>query len=364
MVGPENGGIVPNMHRLSKYLRCLTSPSIWPALAHRVLPTIEHGAPLAEFQFASVIDVGANKGQFAYFSLLQWPQTQLHCFEPLDSPRDQLRGLMAGRSCEIYDYALGATATTQPIHIADRDDSSSLLSIGENQIEIFHTVEQSSRMVEVRRLDETIRAEQLKGPTLLKIDVQGFELEVLKGGEGLFHAIDVIYTEASFIPLYDAQPLAGEIICFLEARGFRFVGLFNQVSVPGTGAISGGLSVCVAPDHRARLDGCQPRDLPKQEAKLETERARPPMDCQSRLFLKAARGLRLLAGRETKISAADVLARCRRGRPHAGRLGVPEPLKLHGILPEGLFDQCDCLFGHLGWNCLRLFEQHLSRSAS
>jgi hypothetical protein len=79
--------------------------------------------------------------------------------------------------------------------------------------------------IRVARLSEELSSHEIKGPVLLKIDVQGFEGEVLKGCEDMLSHINWIYCEASFVELYQGQPLAHEIIIWLAERGFSLAGV-------------------------------------------------------------------------------------------------------------------------------------------
>jgi hypothetical protein len=62
---------------------------------------------------------------------------------------------------------------------------------------------------------------------LLKIDVQGAELSVLRGAEKTLESVDSIFVECSFVELYEGQALANEVIEFLAARGFSIAGVFG-----------------------------------------------------------------------------------------------------------------------------------------
>lgn len=220
------------MNRLKKGLAALARPAYWPALMRGVVPSVEHGYALARRNFATVIDVGANKGQFATFAHYIWPKANLICFEPLPGPRAKLIAVTAG-CAKIYPLALGEVEGEAEMHIASREDSSSLLPLGETQRRLFDMRETHCFSVPVRRLDTLIDSDTLGGPALLKIDVQGFEFEVLKGAEGLIDAIDAIYVEASFVELYGGQRLANDVAALLGEYGFGEAGRFNLCTSDG-----------------------------------------------------------------------------------------------------------------------------------
>jgi len=211
--------------RLRKYVRLLQTPACWPALVYGVAATLDHEAALGGERFATVIDVGANKGQFATFARWRWPEARLVCFEPLPGPRATLRRVMGGRA-EILECALGAAAGDGRMHLASRADSSSLLALGGRQKAIFGMEESGELEVPVRRLDVCL-AGPLARPSLLKIDVQGYELEVLKGATGLLSWVDAVYVEVSYVELYEGQALHEEVERFLIDAGFRLDGRFN-----------------------------------------------------------------------------------------------------------------------------------------
>jgi len=211
--------------RLRKYLKLLQTPACWPALLHGVAATVEHDTALGRETFATVIDVGANKGQFAVYARTRWPDARLICFEPLPGPRAKLVRVTRGQA-EIHDCALGVEPGQGLMHLATRTDSSSLLPLGTRQKAIFGMEESGTLRVPIKRLDACLSS-PLPRPILLKIDVQGFELEVLKGATDLLPEINAVYVEASYIELYEGQALHHDIEWFLEESGYRLVGRFN-----------------------------------------------------------------------------------------------------------------------------------------
>lgn len=108
------------------------------------------------------------------------------------------------------------------------DDSSSLLPIGKKQSELFpHTGEKETRTTPVLPLNEAINIADITKNSLLKIDVQGFELEVLKGCLLVLDKFKYVYVECSFIELYETQALANDVSGFLIQQGFIFSGIYN-----------------------------------------------------------------------------------------------------------------------------------------
>jgi len=214
------------MKRIGKTLSALTVPGYWPSLARGVVPGFEHGAAFIGREFSTVLDVGANKGQFAVFARHRWPRARVVCFEPLPEPHRRLSKLL-GTGAEIHQVALGDYEGEAEMHLASREDSSSLLALGDAQKRLFSMDETRLFSVPVHRLDNIFNADALARPTLLKIDVQGFEFEVLKGATRLLRGIDQVYVECSFVELYVAQKLASDVTDLLRDFGLTETGRFN-----------------------------------------------------------------------------------------------------------------------------------------
>jgi FkbM family methyltransferase len=223
--------------RLHKLWRILAEPVYRRALRHRVAAAVEHDTVPYGADFRTVVDVGANRGQFALVAARRFPSAALWCFEPLPSARTKLRAVLGSRPhTTILGTALAAHPGEHDMHVTRHDDSSSLHAVGHRQLEEFPGTDEVSLMrVTTARLDELLTQAQIVAPALLKLDVQGSELEVLQGagrllgGDGaadasVFHSILV---ECSFVELYVGQSLATEVISFLNARGWHLSGAYN-----------------------------------------------------------------------------------------------------------------------------------------
>ena len=215
--------------RIRKAVALVRTPSAWRYVRSGVLPGVEHGEVPFDPNIKTVLDVGAARGQFALFALDRWPAATIYCFEPLPGPAAQLATLAPSR-VHVTIAALGDTSGQAAMHLSGRGDSSSLLPIGDRQVREFpETRETGTELVTVTTLDEVIDPDELAAPVLLKIDVQGGELAVLRGAGSVLDRIDEIYVECAFVELYAGQPLASDVISFLLAAGFQLRGVFNLV---------------------------------------------------------------------------------------------------------------------------------------
>lgn len=227
LTGRRRGFLWHSWRRLRKLVRLLSNPKFLLGLRHGVGASIEHQALLAGLPITSVVDVGANRGQFALLALALFPQAHIYAFEPTPQPLRRLNAWAAGETrLTVRQLALGAKRGEMLMHLSLSDDNSSLHRPTERQlIEFPPTRMVDSMIVPVARLDEVLSRAELPGPALLKIDVQGHEMEVLIGCEGLLDAFDHILVECTYIELYEGQALADQVITHLAERGFRAEGV-------------------------------------------------------------------------------------------------------------------------------------------
>ncbi len=216
--------------RLSKLWKISTSAqTLHAALFFRVFAAVEH-APVLKQALKSVVDIGANNGQFA-LAARRYTSAKVHCFEPLTSAHSKLKRLFRHEAemVVVYPYAIGKVSGVANINVAGRSDSSSLLEIGAEQVRQFPgTGPVGIEKIQVRRLSDCIAKDELKSPALLKIDVQGYEFTCLEGCSDVLDCFDYVYCECSFVELYVGQALASEIIGYLANHGLRFAGVYNS----------------------------------------------------------------------------------------------------------------------------------------
>lgn len=191
------------------------------------MPAVEHTEAIGRLTLKTLIDVGANKGQFSLIVRYLFPDVEIHAFEPLETER-KLYQLVVAEPVKLYSTALGAATGQATFFITSRRDSSSLLKPSAAQETAYGLAQTSSITVPVARLSQVVDISAMPRPILLKLDVQGSELDVLNGAEEILPFVDIIYCEASFVQLYERQPLAHEIASYLMQHGFALRGVFNQ----------------------------------------------------------------------------------------------------------------------------------------
>ena len=198
-------------------------------LRHRVAAGVEHARILSGLDCRTVVDIGANRGQFALVARRCLPRARVLSFEPLPAAAATFRTVFADDDrVTLHEVAIGPVRGNATLHISRRDDSSSLLPITSTQVALFPgTAEVATATVRVAPLREFMLVPDILPPALLKLDVQGFELEALRGCEDMLGQFAYVYVECSFVELYSSQALADEVIAWLRKRGFKFCGVHN-----------------------------------------------------------------------------------------------------------------------------------------
>jgi FkbM family methyltransferase len=198
----------------------------------RVAAGMEHERLLRSLNCATVVDIGANRGQFALVARHCLPAARIISFEPLAAPAACFRAVLGHDPLiALHQVAIGPVATEAIIHVAAEDDSSSLLPMTALQKSMYSGMnEVGTETIRVETLAQRVTAEDLRSPALLKIDVQGYELSTLQGCAALLRKFAFAYVECSFVELYAGQALAHEVIAYMSEQGFKLQGVYNLSS--------------------------------------------------------------------------------------------------------------------------------------
>jgi FkbM family methyltransferase len=189
-----------------------------PTSLYRLAQRLNKVAPIR-----TVIDVGAHNGEFAKLSAVCFPGAAIHCFEPLPICQPALAALARqDPRVTIHPFALGEVEGDIAMHQCDFESSSSLLQMQDGLRSLLPAGTRSTLVqAEVRRLDSFQSI--VEGPAFLKLDVQGYELHVLRGARRALESIAAIQAEIIFEPFYEGQADFRSLINMLADAGFRFV---------------------------------------------------------------------------------------------------------------------------------------------
>jgi FkbM family methyltransferase len=188
----------------------------------------------AKQQIGRVIDVGANEGQFYKFLRLEVGFTgQIVSFEPIPELAARLQEHSTkDPSWTVHACALGATAGELTLNVTARTAFSSfMLPLARDSSFSGNVVERTIR-VTVSTLDEMFPDPIALRHTYLKLDTQGFDLEVAKGGSVALGTIPALQTEVSFFALYDGMPNYQKSLSTFGQYGFHVSDFFVVAARP------------------------------------------------------------------------------------------------------------------------------------
>jgi FkbM family methyltransferase len=217
-------------NRCYKLTQVIRSTMLLKALLfHGVLAGVEHRQIFSK-TLSTVVDIGANRGQFALAARKWAPSARIISFEPLKAAANIFRKVFQMESgVVLHQAAIGPRAGEAIIHIAASDDSSSILPITRKQTALFPgTKKIGTEKVSIGPLSNYVAAREIVQPAMLKLDVQGYELEALRGCRDLLDRFSLAYVECSFVELYSGQALADDIVAWLRERGWCFDGIYNM----------------------------------------------------------------------------------------------------------------------------------------
>jgi FkbM family methyltransferase len=179
----------------------------------------------------TVLDIGANEGQFARAIREVLPAAQIHAFEPAAVPFAALRRMeKADPRLRAYPLAVADLEGEVPFHVNAFSPASSILEVGPLGADAFPYIRASTtESVRVTTLDGWAARTPFEEPLLIKIDVQGCEDRVLRGGGTTIRRAAALIVEVSYWEVYRGQALFKEVFDLLVEAGFRFGGTTGNV---------------------------------------------------------------------------------------------------------------------------------------
>lgn len=182
-----------------------------------------------------IFDIGAYDGRSAIEYLKEFPKSKIYSFEPTKKSFEKLnKNFGIHSNITIFNTAFSNFKGETDFHINSSGLTNSLLKLSNTRInnEVYNLKEETIEKVAVTTLDSFTAEMNIDNINILKIDVQGAELSVLKGAENLLKnkKIDALFVEVEFLKLYADQPLFHDISSFLYQYDYHLYSLYNLTS--------------------------------------------------------------------------------------------------------------------------------------
>ena len=195
-----------------------------------------------------VFDIGAYHGEFADLCLQRWPTADVSCFEPAAKEAQYLiQRFGIDERVRVFSTLVGARERTDVIlHLNDT---------GSSVLADHSGVQRPTQACTMRTVDAVVVEEHAdRAPDLLKIDVQGYELDVLEGAEHSLARISAILVETNLIDVYEGAALLPKLMAWLDARGWVPYDVCGLIRRPLDRALWQADFVFVQREHELRRD--------------------------------------------------------------------------------------------------------------
>jgi FkbM family methyltransferase len=201
---------------------------------------LRHRLLFSQLQLDLILDVGANTGQFARQCRAAGYSGRILSFEPSAAAHAAL--LQSAADDPLWNVAdriaLGAANGEIEINIAANSYSSSILPMLDSHLSAAPASQYLHiEKVPIRRLDDVLLSDDPSRRIFLKLDVQGYESQVLAGATQLLPRTIAVQLEMSLLPLYEGEVLMPEICATMVANGFELWDLEPSFRDPITGRL-------------------------------------------------------------------------------------------------------------------------------
>lgn len=161
----------------------------------------------------TVIDVGAAYGDWSALAGRLFPEARMLLVEPLS----EFAPFLEARAHELRDATVIAAAAGRepggaPLHVHGDLVGTSLRDEPGTGA--------ADREVTVVTIDALVEEHAAEGPFVVKLDVQGAELDVLAGATATLESTELVQLEALLFPFYDGAPELADVVAFMRSAGF------------------------------------------------------------------------------------------------------------------------------------------------
>ena len=176
---------------------------------------------IPDFSPQCIYDIGANVGVFTLLVKAIFPDVEIHAFEPHPDLREKfLENTQHLTNIHFHPIAAGSEKCFMKLNETNFIDASSLLNVSETGTKIYDVKKVNEIVVQVENLDDYVLSNNLNLPDLIKLDIQGYELEALQGLTYCLDRSTYILSEVSFKEIYQQQCIYHEIVNFLAKHSF------------------------------------------------------------------------------------------------------------------------------------------------
>ena len=180
----------------------------------------------AGVQSPFVLDVGAHHGETVAYIRERFPDARIVAFEPTPESFQLLTKLQQRYKFEPFNLALGAKNGQVDFHVNSHSPTNSILAMDAGASRLDPLAAETPLLVRVAlaRLDDFLVQHQMQQSIdYLKLDVQGYEVEVIKGATETLRRVRFVMTEVQFNPVYQNSSKVDELCYEFYSRGFRLV---------------------------------------------------------------------------------------------------------------------------------------------
>jgi FkbM family methyltransferase len=171
---------------------------------------------------STIVDVGVMEGTFNLYN--SFPNAKLLLIDPLIESNENVKSKLGPRPYKFYNYGAGSKEANLKINVNGNPRESSILS----RTDPANILER--REIIVKKLDDICNNE-VTGPAILKIDTEGYELEVLSGAPEIVKKCNYIICETSIVQRFEESYEFEDMIKFMDSNGFKVKAVLHALKL-------------------------------------------------------------------------------------------------------------------------------------